>query len=123
MTGTCPGEGGDGAQGQGSAQAPGQRGGGRLTLPGTLVVIDELGQVGRRGGDEGVHQVRWQGEGLAAEGGHHGVTCKESATQQTPTWTRDQNQHLLNTLNVTAGHFSEGPRLQLSSDLGWTRVK
>lgn len=52
LTDTCPGERGDGAEGQGSAQPPGQRGGGRLALPRTLMVTDELGQVGRWGGDE-----------------------------------------------------------------------
>lgn len=88
---TCPGERGDGAQGKGSAQAPRQRGGGRLTLPGTLMETDELGQVGRWGGDEGVHQVRRQGESLAAEGGRHRATCKESATQEQ----RNRLQHEL----------------------------
>lgn len=51
-TDTCPGERRDGAEGKGSAQPPRQRGGGRLTLPRTLMVTDELGQVGRWGGDE-----------------------------------------------------------------------
>lgn len=76
---TCPGERGDGAQGQGSAEAPRQRGGARLR--GTLMVTDELGQVGRWGGDEGVHQVRRQDERLAA-GGRRRATCKEPATQE-----------------------------------------
>lgn len=88
---TCPGERGDGAEGQGSVQAPRQRGGGRLTLPGTLVVIDELGQVGRWDGDEGVHQVRRQGQSLVADGGNHRNTCKESATQEQ----RNRLQHEL----------------------------
>lgn len=82
FTDTCPGEGGDGAQGQGPAQAPRQRGGRRLTLQGTLMQADELGQVRWWAGDEGVHQVRRQAESLAAEGGHGGATCKESATQE-----------------------------------------
>lgn len=59
--------------------------------------IDELGQVGRWGGDEGVHQVRRQGESLAAEGGHHRVTCKESATQEQ----RNTLQHELMTKTST----------------------
>lgn len=91
LTDTCPGERGDGAEGKGSAQPPRQRGGGRLTLPRTLMVIDELGQVGRWGGDEWVHQVRRQGESLAAEGGHRRATCKESATQEQ----RNRLQHEL----------------------------
>lgn len=88
---TCPGEGGDRAEGKGSAEAPGQRRGGRLTLPGTLMVIDELGQVGRWGRDEGFHQVRRREERLAAEGGRRRATCKESATQEQ----RNRLQHEL----------------------------
>lgn len=39
---TCPGEGGDGAEAEGSVEAPGQRGGGGLALARTLLAVDEL---------------------------------------------------------------------------------
>lgn len=51
---TCPGEGRDGAKAQGSIEAPRQRGGRRLALTRTLLAVDELGEVGRWGKDEGV---------------------------------------------------------------------
>lgn len=79
---TCPGEGGDGAKGEGSAEASRQRGGGRLPLARTLLAVDELGQVGGQGGDEVVLQVRREQRRLAAEGGDCRATCKVSATQE-----------------------------------------
>lgn len=82
MSQTCPGEGGDGTKGEGSAEAPRQRGRGRLALTGTPLAVDELGQVGGRGGDEGVCQVRRERRRLAAEGGDWRATCKESATEE-----------------------------------------
>lgn len=82
MSQTCPGEGGDGTKGEGSAEAPRQRGRGRLALTGTPLAVDELGQVGGRGGDEGVCQVRREHRRLAAEGGDCRATCKESATEE-----------------------------------------
>lgn len=79
---TCPGEGGDGAKGEGSAEASRQRGGGRLPLARTLLAVDELGQVRGQGGDEVVLQVRREQRRLAAEGGDCRATCKVSATQE-----------------------------------------
>lgn len=79
---TCPGEGGDGAKGEGSAEAPRQRGGGSLALARTLLAVDELGEVGWWGGDEGVCQVRREQRRLAAEGGDCRAACKVSATQK-----------------------------------------
>lgn len=75
---TCPGEGGDGAKAECSAEAPRQRRGGRLALARTLLAVDELGEVRGRGGDEGVCQVRGEQRRLAAEGRY----CKVSATQE-----------------------------------------
>lgn len=46
------------------------------------MAVDELGQVGGRGGDEGVCQVRREQRRLAAEGGDCRATCKVSATQE-----------------------------------------
>lgn len=82
MNVTCPGEGGHGAKGEGSAETPGQGGGGRLALGRTLLAVDELGQVGGWSGDEGVCQVRREQRRLAAEGGGCRGTCKVSATQE-----------------------------------------
>lgn len=42
------------------------------------MAVDELGDVGWWGGDEGVCQVRR----LAAKGGHCSAACKVSATQE-----------------------------------------
>lgn len=75
---TCPGEGGDGAEAEGSVEAPRQGGGGSLALARTLLAVDELGEVGGRGGDEGLCQV-WR---LAAEGEGCRAACKVSATQE-----------------------------------------
>lgn len=73
---TCPGEGGDGAEAQRSAETPRQRGGGGLALVTAVLAVDELGEVGGRNGDEGVCQVR------RAQGRDCRAACKVSATQE-----------------------------------------
>lgn len=90
---TCPGEGGDGTKGEGSAEAPRQRGGGSLALARTLLAVDELGEVGWWGGDEGVCQVRREQRRLAVEGGDCRAACKVSATQK-------QRNHLLPEIKI-----------------------
>lgn len=79
---TCPTEGGDGAKWEGSAKASRQRGGGRLPFARTVLAVDELGQVGRQGGDKGVFQGRREQRRSTAEVGGCGATCKVSATQE-----------------------------------------
>lgn len=80
---TCAAEGRDGAEAQGSAQASRQRGRRGFTLAGAAVhqlAVDELGEVGGRGQDEGVCQVGTeQRESRAAAAAAAG---QESATQE-----------------------------------------
>ena len=79
---TCPFEGRDGAEAQGPAESPRQRGGGIFAQAAILLAAEELGEVRGRGGDEGLSQVRREQRKLAAEGGRHRAACKVSATQE-----------------------------------------
>lgn len=73
---TCPGEGGHGAEAQGSVETPGQRGGGSLALVTTVVAVDELGEVRGWSGDESVRHI------CGAQRRDCGASCKVSATQE-----------------------------------------
>lgn len=79
---TCPGEGGDGSEAQGSVEASRQSGRRRPALARTLMAGDELGEVGGWGGDKGVCHVRGEKRRVAAERWDHRAACKISATQE-----------------------------------------
>lgn len=97
---TCPADGGDGTEGQRSAEAARKRWGGRLALTRALRSVDELGQVGGRAEDEGVHLVQREQRRLAAEGGRCWATCKVSATQEQRTGPNTEVT-VINTLHST----------------------
>jgi len=79
---TGPVEGRRGAEAQGSAEAPRQRGGGSLALVSTLLAVEELEEVGWRAQDEGVGRVLREGRRRAAGGGAGGAAREASATQE-----------------------------------------
>lgn len=97
---TCPADGRDGTEGQRSAEAARKRWGGCLALARALRSVDELGQVGGRAGDEGVHLVQREQRGQAAEGGRCRATCKVSATQEQRTGPNTEVT-VINTLHST----------------------